>query len=68
VLAGAVVAAIAAYFAIDEWLAGFAYRADINPTVFVLSTVVAAAVAFLTIALQSYGTARADPAHALRYE
>jgi putative ABC transport system permease protein len=68
VLAGAVVAAIAAYFAIDVWLAGFAYRADINPTVFVLSTVVAAAVAFLTIALQSYGTARADPAHALRYE
>jgi putative ABC transport system permease protein len=68
VLAGAVVASIGAYFAIDEWLAGFAYRADVNPMVFVASTVVAAAVAFATIALQSYGTARADPADALRYE
>jgi len=68
VLAGAVVASIGAWFAIDEWLAGFAYRADVDPMVFVLSTIVAAAVAFLTIALQSFGTARADPAHALRYE
>jgi putative ABC transport system permease protein len=68
VLAGAVAASIAAYFAIGEWLAGFAYRAAINPMVFVLATIVAAAVAFLTIALQSYGTARADPSKALRYE
>jgi putative ABC transport system permease protein len=68
VLAGAVVASIGAFFAIDEWLAGFAYRASVNPMVFVLSTLVAAAVAFVTIALQSYGTARADPAVALRYE
>jgi len=68
VLAGAVVASIGAYFAIDEWLAGFAYRASVNPMVFVLSTVVAAVVAFVTIALQSFGTARADPADALRYE
>jgi putative ABC transport system permease protein len=63
-----VVASIGAFFAIDEWLAGFAYRASVNPMVFVLSTLVAAAVAFVTIALQSYGTARADPAVALRYE
>ena len=68
VLAGAVVASIAAWLAIDEWLAGFAYRAEINPTVFVLSTIVAGVVAFLTIALQSWNTARADPADALRYE
>lgn len=68
VLAGAVVASFLAWFAIDEWLAGFAYRATINPMVFVLSTVVAAVVAFLTIAAQSWSTARADPADALRYE
>jgi len=68
VVAGAVAAAIGAYFAIDQWLAGFAYRASINPLVFVVSTLAAAAVAFVTIALQSYGTARADPADALRYE
>jgi putative ABC transport system permease protein len=68
VLAGAIVASIGAWFAIDEWLAGFAYRAEVNPMVFVLATVVAAIVAFATIALQSSGTARADPANALRYE
>ena len=68
VVAGAIAAAVAAWFAIDQWLAGFAYRAPINPLVFVLSTAVAATVAFVTIALQSYGTARADPADALRYE
>jgi putative ABC transport system permease protein len=68
VVAGAVVASIGATFAIDEWLAGFAYRTGINPMIFVLSTVVAAIVAFATIALQSWGTARADPANALRYE
>jgi len=68
VLAGAVVGSIGAYFAIDEWLAGFAYRAGVNPVVFVLATCVAAAVAFATIALQSSGTARSDPANALRYE
>ena len=68
VLAGAVVASIGAAFAIDEWLASFAYRAGINPLVFILATVVAMTVAFATIALQSAGTARSDPANALRYE
>ena len=68
VLAGAVVASVAAYFAIDEWLAGFAYRAAINPLVFVLATIVAAAIAFVTVALQCFGTASANPVDALRYE
>jgi len=68
ILAGAVLASALAYLAINEWLAGFAYRAPINPLVFVIATAVAALVAFLTIALQSYGTVRGDPVDALRYE
>ena len=68
VLAAAFVASGIAYLAIDEWLAGFAYRAPINPLVFVLATALAAVVAYATIALQSYNTARADPVDALRYE
>ncbi len=36
VLIAAVLASVASYFAIDEWLEGFAYRADINPLIFVL--------------------------------
>ena len=62
----AVLASVIAYFAIDEWLAGFAYRAGINPLVFLLAAAAAAAVAFATVALQAYKAASADPVNALR--
>ncbi len=68
VLAGAVIASVIAYYAINEWLAGFAYRAGINPLVFVISAIIVIAVAFITIALQSYKTAQRNPANTLRYE
>jgi putative ABC transport system permease protein len=67
VLVAAVLASVASWFAIDEWLAGFAYRADINPLIFLLAAVAAAAVAFITVAAQSWRTASADPVNALRY-
>ncbi len=67
VVVASVLAAVAAYFAIDEWLTGFAYRSPINPLIFLLATVVAAAVAFTTVALQSWKTASADPVKALRH-
>jgi putative ABC transport system permease protein len=67
VLVAAVLASIASWFAIDEWLAGFAYRADINPLIFLLAAVAAAVVAFATVAAQSWRTASADPVNALRY-
>jgi putative ABC transport system permease protein len=66
VLIASAFAAIISYFAIDEWLTGFAYRAGINPLIFVLAALVAALVAFVTVALQSYKTASADPVEALR--
>ncbi len=55
-----------AYFAIDAWLAGFAYRVAIDFFIFVFAAAAAAAVAFLTIALQSYRAASADPVNSLR--
>jgi len=67
VLIAAVLASIVAYFAIDEWLNGFAYKTGINPLVFVLSAAAAAAIAFATVALQSFKTASADPVEALRF-
>ena len=48
-------------------LSSFAYRAGINPLLFVLAAAAAAAVAFGTVALQSLKTARADPVEALRH-
>jgi putative ABC transport system permease protein len=68
VLAGSVVASIVAYYAIDGWLSGFAYRVAIHPWVFMLSSFVVIAVAFVTIALQSYKTAQSNPARMMRYE
>jgi putative ABC transport system permease protein len=68
VLIASVVAAVISYFAMDKWLAGFAYRAGINPLVFVVAAILAAGVAFITVALQSYKSASADPVNALREE
>jgi putative ABC transport system permease protein len=68
VLAGAVIASIIAYYAMNQWLSGFAYRLGINPLVFAISSLMVIAVAFVTIALQSYKTAQRNPAHTLRYD
>jgi putative ABC transport system permease protein len=66
VVIASVLAAVISYFAIDEWLTGFAYRAGINPLIFLVAAAVAVVVAFVTVALQSYKTASADPVDALR--
>ena len=67
VLVASVLAAVISYFAIDEWLSTFAYKAGINPLIFLVSAMVAAVVAFVTVAAQSYRTASADPVNALRH-
>ena len=68
ILIASIVASGASYYLMTEWLAGFEYKDDINLSVFMLSGGVAAVIAFATIALQSYKTARASPIVALRYE
>ena len=67
VLLASVLAAVAAYFAIEGWLQGFAYQAGIDPLIFLLAAAVAAAVAVATVAAQTWRTAKADPVQALRY-
>jgi putative ABC transport system permease protein len=68
VLSGAIIASIVAFYAIREWLTSFAYRVDINPLIFLISAAIVIAVAFGTIALQSYKTAQGNLARTLRYE
>jgi putative ABC transport system permease protein len=70
VLIGALIASAIAYWAMYEWLSEFEYHINMNMDswVFLASAAVAAAVAFMTIALQSLKTARANPIDALRYE
>ena len=68
VLIGAVVASIASFMIINEWLNTFAYRDAINPGIFLIATVLAVIVAVVTVALQSWHTVRQNPVLALRHE
>jgi putative ABC transport system permease protein len=68
VLIGSAVASVLAYFAMTRWLERFAYDAPINPVWFVVAAAAALAVAYGTVALQTYKAARANPVRALRYE
>jgi putative ABC transport system permease protein len=68
IVAALVVASAVSYYVVSNWLAGFAYKEGIGPTAFLTAGAFCLAVAFFTVALQSYRTARASPALALRYE
>jgi putative ABC transport system permease protein len=52
----------------EKWLADFAYRIDIQWTVFALACIVAVAVALLTVSFQSVKAALANPVKALGNE
>ncbi|MEL7120751.1 MAG: FtsX-like permease family protein, partial [Bacteroidota bacterium] len=62
------IAAPLAYLFLNQWLANFAYRTDINWWVFLLSGLGAILIAFTTISLQSIKAATANPVKSLRSE
>jgi putative ABC transport system permease protein len=68
VLWASVIAWPAAFFAMDWWLHGFAYRVDLPPWLFLGGAAAAALIAWATVSAQSWRAARARPATALRYE
>jgi putative ABC transport system permease protein len=51
-----------------RWLQGFAYRIDLEPWLFLVSTALALGIALLTVSAHSILVARAKPVEALRYE
>ena len=57
-----------AYWAMQEWLQNFAYRAAINPLTFVFAAVLVLLIALVTVSIQSVRVALANPVEALRYE
>lgn len=65
---GFVIAAPLAYWGMQQWLAAFAYRADLGPWVFVGAGGLALGVALLTVSVQAMRAALTDPAHALKTE
>jgi len=58
----------AAYFAMNKWLDGFAYRINMGIFTFLLSAVLAFVVAIITVSSQSYKAARIDPVTAIKCE
>ncbi len=62
------IAAPLAWFAMQQWLQGFAYRQDIQWWVFALAGVIALIISFATIGFQSIKAALANPVNSLRSE
>ena len=57
-----------AYYAMQAWLSRFAYRTNMGPEVFVLSGLLALAIAVATVSLQTIRPALASPVETFRYE
>jgi len=59
---------VPAWFLLDYWLNQFAYRIDIGISVFVISSLSALLIAWITVAFQALKAAMAKPVNSLRYE
>ena len=68
VLIAIVIAVPVAWYTMDQWLQGFAYKTTISWAVFVLAGVIAIVIAFATISFQSIKAALANPVKSLRTE
>jgi putative ABC transport system permease protein len=68
VLVANIIAWPLAYFAMNKWLENFAYRTNIGLETFVLSALLALAIALFTVSFQSIRAAIANPVDSLKYE
>ncbi len=68
VLVAIFIATPVAWYAMNRWLEGFAYRMEISPWIFVLAGVIALSIAVLTISYQAIKSAVMNPVTSLRSE
>lgn len=68
VVIGLVIAIPVAYYAMNQWLANFAYRIEIGPGIFLVAGGAAIAIALVTVSWQSIRAAMANPVDSLRSE
>ena len=68
ILLGNIAAIPIVWYAMDNWLSGFAERIDVGGTVFVVTLGVTAMLALATVSYHAIRTARLNPAKALRYD
>lgn len=68
VLIANVIAWPIAYYSLNKWLQGFAYRTSLTLTAFIFSGIISLIIALLTVSYQAFKTAASNPADSLRYE
>jgi putative ABC transport system permease protein len=68
VIVGVLIAIPVAWYAMDRWLAAFAYRTTVAWPVFLLAAFITLAIAVLTISFQAVKAAIANPIRSLRSE
>lgn len=64
----ALVAFPLAWLAMHSWLQGFAYRVDLRWWIFILAWIISLIITMLTISVQAFRAARANPVKTLRAE
>jgi putative ABC transport system permease protein len=57
-----------AWFGMERWLQGFAYRMQPGPWIFIIAAFITLAIAILTISVQSFKAAYENPVNALKDE
>jgi putative ABC transport system permease protein len=68
VIVSCVIALPLAYYAMSQWLENFACRTSIGAGIFILSSLIAALIAIITVSYQSIKAALSNPVDSLRYE
>ena len=68
ILMASVLAWAAAWFWAKNWLQEFSYRMDLTIWIFIISTLLALVVAWITVISQTLKAANTNPADSLRYE
>ncbi len=57
-----------AWYVMQDWLSGYAYRIDLTVLPFLLAGTIALIIAWSTVSIHAWRVARTNPVHALRYE
>jgi len=68
ILIAAAIATPLAWYGMNQWLSGFAYRITIHWSIFLVAFVVALVIAWLTVSFESIKAAATNPVASLRSE
>lgn len=56
------------WYFMSDWLAGYSYRIKLTPTYFVLGSIFALIIAWLTVGSNAWRAARSNPIHSIKHE